>query len=101
MTLDPTLVSTGIIVWTGWGQTTWPARDEARLVERFGAQTAADLLPRIRELEDDFYASDARFTVADLAEMGNVAAEHFRKVHPEISDNAVLAFAWCYTYDYK
>ena len=101
MTLDASLVSQGIIVWTGWRETSRPARDEARLVERFGAETAADLLPRIRELEDYFYASDARFTVADLTEMGDVAADHVRKAHPGVSDEAVRALAWCYTYDYK
>lgn len=101
MTLDPALVSQGLIVWTGWRQTAWPARDEARLVERFGAETAADLFQRIRELEDDFYATDARFTVDDLAEMGDVAADHFRQAHPEVSDDAVRALAWCYTHDYK
>lgn len=101
MRSDASLVSEAIVVWTGWGQNAWPSRDEARLVERFGASTTADLLPRIRELEDDFYASNARFTVSDLGEMGHVAADQFRETHPEISDNAVRALAWCYTYDYK
>jgi hypothetical protein len=101
MIVDASVVSQGIVVWTGWGQTSWPIRDEARLVDQFGSDIAADLLPRIRELEDDFYASDARFTVSDLKVMGEVAADQFRKAHPEISDDAVRAFAWCYTYDYK
>jgi hypothetical protein len=59
--------------WDRMGLNPWPARDEARLVERYGATTAADILPRIRELEDDFYASNARFIVSDLAEMGDMA----------------------------
>lgn len=101
MSLDPSLVSQGIVVWTGWGQASRPTRDKARLVEQFGAETAADLMPRIRELEDDFYASDARFTVGDLKAMGNIAADQFRGAHPEVSEDAVQAFAWCYTYDYK
>jgi hypothetical protein len=53
------------------------------------------------EPRNDFYASDARFAVADLTEMGDVAVDHFRKAHPEVSDEAVRALAWCYTYDYK
>ena|SRR5215469_18108742 len=101
MSVDAALVSDAIVVWTGWGDTSWPARDNARLVHRFGSQLAADLVPRIRQLEDDFYASDARFTVADLAEMGMVAASQFRQRHPETSEDAVQALAWCYTYDYK
>lgn len=70
-------------------------------MRRYGAEGAAELLPRIRELKDDFYVSDARFTVADLRQMGDVAAEQFRKAHPEVGEDAVKALAWCYTYDFK
>ena len=101
MCVDASLVSAGIVVWTGWGQSASPARDEARLVERFGASIAADLLPRIRELEDDFYASNARFIFSNLAEMGDVAAGQFRESHPETSDDAIRALTWCYTYDHR
>ncbi|MHB1597265.1 MAG: hypothetical protein ACYCO9_23235 [Streptosporangiaceae bacterium] len=101
MSLDVALVSSAIVVWTGWGKTSWPSRDENRLVEVFGSDMAAELLPRLRELEDEFYASDERFVVADLGEMGDAAAEQFRRVHPELSEDAIRAFAWCYTYDYK
>jgi hypothetical protein len=101
VTLDATLVSRAIVVWTGWGKVSRPARDEARLVEEYGSDLVIALLPSIRQLEDTFYASDARFRVADLKEMGDVAADQFCKLHPEISNDAVRALAWCYTYDYK
>jgi hypothetical protein len=101
VTLDAFSVSEGIVVWTGWGDAAWPARDDARLVERFGAEMAVEIAPRIRQLEDDFYASNARFTISDLRHMGDVAADEFRKIHPEISDDAVKALTWCYMYDHK
>jgi hypothetical protein len=99
--MDASLVSQAIVIWTGWGQATWPVRDEARVVKRFGVDTAADLLPRIRELAREFYSSDARDVIADLKEMGDVAAGEFRRAHPELSDEAVQALVWCYTYDNK
>jgi len=99
--MDASLVSAAIVVWTGWSKTPWPARDEGRLVERYGYDLAAALLPQIRELVDDFYASDVRFTVADVKQMGDVAGCQFHKAHPAISDDAVRALTWCYTYDYK
>jgi hypothetical protein len=37
----------------------------------------------------------------DLVEMGAIASAQFRQKHPEISDEAIRALAWCYTYDYK
>ncbi len=98
---DPVLLSRAIVVWTGWGETSWPVREQGRLTLRFGREAAVRLLPRIRELEDEFYASDAPFTISDLHQMGEAAADRFRRLHPEISDDAVRALAWSYTYDYK
>jgi hypothetical protein len=98
---DAELLSAAIVVWTGWGRTSWPARDERFVAEAFGAEHAAVLLAEIRQLEDDFYSSDARFISEDLGEMGKRAAVQFRSRHPELAEEAVRALAWCYTYDYK
>jgi hypothetical protein len=72
--LDPSLLSAAIILWTGWGSSISPERDEKWLVDRFGSEMAAELLPAIRRLEDEFYESDARHKVAGLKEMGDLAA---------------------------
>jgi hypothetical protein len=87
-------------LWTGWEQNVMPQRDDASVVSHFG-DLAPDLLRRIKELEDDFYASDARFTASTLQEMGRIASDQFRQRHQKIADEIVRAFAWCYTFDYK
>lgn len=96
---DPGLVSEAILVWTGWCETSWPVRDEQRLVARFGEKIAENLLPVVRELERQFYESDAHLRAADLSAMGALAARRFRMLHPELSEDAVDALAWCYTFD--
>lgn len=97
---DPAVTSEAIVVWTGRGRTAWPARDEALLVERFG-EDAANLLPVVKRLAHEFYESDAKHVAVDLKAMGGQAAEEFRSRHPEISQEAVEALAWCYTWDHK
>ncbi len=94
-------VGEAIVVWSGWGRSAHPLRDEELLVAQFGKDLAAELLPLIRELENDFYLSDARHTAANLAEMASVSAAQFTKKHPGLPANAVRALAWCYTFDYK
>lgn len=37
----------------------------------------------------------------NLVEMGQRAAEAFRQRYPEVSDTAIQALTWCYTFDYK
>lgn len=101
MSVDGASASRAVVIWTGYGHSSWPARDENRLVLEFGPELAADLVPRVRRLEVDFYRSDAYLTAPDLGTMAAEASEAFRALHPEISDDAVAALAWCYTYDYK
>lgn len=98
---DPLLLSRAVVIWTGFGVTPWPKRDKARLVRTFGSEMTDKLLPLLRQLADDFNASDAMFVATDLQRMGELAAQQFRKAHPELDDNAVNALAWCYTYDNK
>lgn len=101
MSSDPDLLSDAVVVWTGRGVTAIPSRDEARLVERFGEAVALDLLPQLRRLEEDFYLSTAYNTAPDLMTMGDQAADDFRRMHPEIGDEAVEALVWCYVWDWK
>jgi hypothetical protein len=98
---NPALVAEAIVVWTGWGRAAWPLRDESVLVDHFGAEAAAELMPLVRELEDDFYSSEARHQAGDLREMGKMATTQFRMKHPDLATEAVEALSWCYTYDYK
>lgn len=94
-------LSKAIVVWTGFDVTKWPQRDESRVVEHFGVDAAVDLVQLITALEEDFYTSTAHQTVPGLAEMARQAASEFRERHPEISSDAVEAFAWCYAWDWK
>jgi hypothetical protein len=101
MDRDETIVSQAIIAWIGWGERSWPSQDERRIVDSVGSDKAAELLPRLRELKKEFFESNARHTVANLQDMGEAAAGEFRRQHPEISDEAVQALTWLYTYTYK
>jgi hypothetical protein len=89
--LDADEVSDAVLVWSGYGETSWPARDEGPLVARYGEHRALDLLPLVKTLECEVYESDVYRTEADLAAVGRKAARQFRLAHPEVSDEAVDA----------
>jgi hypothetical protein len=93
-------MSAAVVEWTG-EVTPTPARDGARLLDRFGEEIAISVIPRLQELEDEFYRSDARHHVARLPEMSLQAASDFRALHPNLSEAAVRALAWCYANDSK
>jgi len=90
-----------VLIWTGFSEKPTPDRDDARLIRRIGADAAAKFLPQIKQLQKDFYKSNANFMAADVSQMATMASDDFRKLHPGASDQIVEAFAWCYTYDFK
>jgi hypothetical protein len=73
------------VLWTGKGLFSIPDEDDARLVDRYGQDTALDLVPLVRQLAREFDESDAAHTVADLKEMDDAAAARFRQLHPEFA----------------
>jgi hypothetical protein len=87
-------ISDALVVWTGRHRTAWPHRDERRLIDTYGEAAAVELVPIIRELEREFYESDARMTAPDLASMGDRAKARFRELYPELSEDALEALAF-------
>ncbi len=88
-------------VWTGWGTSVMPHRDEAAVKSQFGAEAASRLLPVLNALAEDFYSTNARYVTADLAQMGDIAAADFKAKYPALPAEVAEAFAWCYTFDFK
>ena len=99
--VDVAVLSEVVVLWSGWDRSTHPDRSDARIQERFGEDQAVAILAELHALVDDFYASDAKLVSPDLAAMSVRATTQFKKSHPDISDDAVNALAWCYTFDYK
>lgn len=97
---DAAEILAALTVWTGWGRSKWPLRDEAAVRSRFG-EDAPRLLEILGVLAKDFYSTDARHLASDVAEMGEMAAAEFRAKHPELPGQIAGILAWCYTFDFK
>lgn len=93
--------SQALVLWLGFGRAAWPQRDDAAIAAAVGPDRAPSVLETLRALESDFYASDALIIAPDLVAMGDRAAQQFRARHPELSDEAVNALRWAYTFDWK
>jgi hypothetical protein len=97
---DADRVSEALMIWEG-PIPSLRHDGERALVARFGVQAAAELMPIVRALHDEFFASDARDRAADLQEMGDRAIADFKRQHPEISDEALEVLANHYTFAFK
>jgi hypothetical protein len=95
---DAARVSEAIEIWVG-PVPSYSYDREAALVDRFGKAGAAELVPIIRALEDDFYATQASDVADSLRTMHQLASSDFKSKHPELSDRAVHALANRYVYE--
>lgn len=87
--------------WTGWGESASPAREDKRVIGRFGQVEGERLLGQVKRLEVEFYLSDAHVVATDIVDMAKRCARDFRLQHPGVPDEIVDAFVWCYTFDYR
>lgn len=99
--IDSEVLKTAVKSWAGFGSNSFPVRSESALASVVSKENVSVLMPIITALEDDFYKSKAHLTAPSLAEMGGMAAKDFKSLYPNIPDEVVEVFAWCYTYDYK
>jgi hypothetical protein len=97
--LDGAELADAVRIWSGWGTSRVPSRDDARILAQFETSEAESLLAIIGRLEEDFYASDAYRTAPDLTSMVERATADFRRLHPDVSDEIVRILAWCYSSD--
>ena len=88
-------------IWSSWGESSWPNRDDSRLRSRVEITKAERLLPIIKKLESDFYLSDAHLKASSLAEMGELAKAQFQRLNPDVPEEILEVFVWCYTFDWR
>lgn len=98
---DVAALTKAVRVWTGWGHCTFPRRDNAAVVSALDAVEAGRQIPVLKDLEQEFYSTNARLVAADLSEMGEIAVAQFRAKYPALPAQIAEAFAWCYTFDFR
>lgn len=79
-----------------------PVPSAQRVVDEFGDDAAAELVPAVLAPRDEFHRSEVHLECNERwQEMRERSSQEFRSRHPEISDEAVDALAWHYIHTYK
>lgn len=91
--------SYALVLWTGWRTHSWPTQDDQAVLAHFGERRGRALVEHARQLTHEFFQFDAARAAADLIDMRRLASNRFHSLHPEISDEAVEALAWLYTFN--
>jgi hypothetical protein len=87
-----------IIVFIGYDLLKAPVPDRVRLAYQLGQDKADAILPRVRAIIAEMDEVPVNWSTMDL----NAATDHviatIRERHPELSDRALLALDWLYSF---
>lgn len=98
---NPRLLSEALVLWIGYGVQPIPKRSAERLDARFGEGSSAVLVPVLRHLLTEFWEHDASKRLEDPQEIREAVVQPFREQHPELSDDAVEALYWDYSWNIR
>lgn len=101
--IDAEILNRAVVVWTGFGHYAIPSHSVTRLTDEFGRTKARRLVPVLRALGQEMHSCrEAELALAEgrgLVAAGAIVARDLREQHPELSEEAVRALVWSYTYD--
>ena len=99
--MDPATLNEAITVYLGYGSESFPDLNRRRLADRFGDDTASKLVPILDGLLDELGAIHVDWKQHSLQSAGDMAARAMKERHPELSDAALKALDWKFTFDWR
>ena len=96
--MTPEDISLAITLFIGRGFSNHPSAFPDRVVERFGTNLGDRLISAVESLLSEYW--EAGFPDdSTLDEATDRASARFAELHPEISEEAVMAFDWNFSFN--
>lgn len=93
---DP--INEAIIIYTGYGKSSFPRARSNDLIVRFGSEEGGALKDRILQLFEELQQPAALPEKRSRKSVTEQTMELFRPRHPELGEDAVRALAWTFSF---
>lgn len=94
-------IGKAVVLYLGFGRSPYPRQDQTCLVEEFGTQRAVDLQNRVQTLLREASQISVDWSVHSIVSAGKLASAEIASRHPELSEPALRAIEWKFTYDWR
>ena len=101
MTWNHEELSQAIVVCFGFGVSASPIRDNSKVLEVFGRTKGQELLDQIDHLIKEANQTPVDWTNATLEEAGDLVRSSVNSRYPGLTDRALNAIAWKFTFDWR
>jgi hypothetical protein len=78
-----------------------PRVDRDRLVQELGAVRGGELENEVKSLFDELSRIEVDWSVHSLSSAGQMARESMRARRPDLSEEALRALEWKFTFDWR
>ena len=94
-------LSQAVVLYLGFGKSNVPLRDETSVVQKWGIPAGTDLVERVRVVADHANQLKIDWSMTDLPGAERVVHEAMSRRYPELSNEALDAIAWKFTFDWR
>jgi len=94
-------LSQAVVMYLGFGVDSLPTQKRALLLETFGAESGALLAEVVVSLVDEISRTKINWSLQSLESAGEMAMTEMRSRHPELTESALQALKWKFTYDWR
>lgn len=94
-------LSEALIIYVGWGSSRAPKSDDSRIIERFGPSKGKSLLEALDVIFHDVNSMPIDWSTHTLVSAGQAARDHAHRKYPDLSDEALKALEWKFTFDWR
>jgi len=98
---DSSDLNKAVILYLGHGMLVAPLPDRSRLVLMFGEQRATELEPLVKGLLSEIGSIQIDWNTLSLDAGGRFARSEMQRRHGELSDEALAALEWKFTFDWR
>ena len=94
-------LSKAVTLYIGFGLESWPMRDRKRIFQEFGDVHGAELKLQVDALLRETGGIAIDWSAHSLASAGDMIEKVMHLRHPELSDDAIRALGWDYTFSMR
>ena len=94
-------ISEAVVIFIGFGRSPFPVEDRAALSKRFGLSEAAELERLVISIVKEMHRINIDWSIYSLDTAAAKVRSEMRLKYPNLSDNAILALVWKFTYESK
>jgi hypothetical protein len=99
--IDMTDLSKAIVLFLQYGSAKSPRADEDRVIAEFGESKGRELLKRVHAIIEEANAIPVDWSKHTLASAGKLVRDEMHRRYPGLSDDALDALAWKFTFDWR